>query len=120
MTQNQAEVIIAQTSRTRDQARTALDQLARATAEMEGAPRSADAMRVVTGRTSVEVAIDSAQRLLERVDRSLSEAHRKAGVGLDAPPAPCHRGEDDHDGLHLRVHTRPVALAGADRAFPQA
>ncbi len=116
MKTNASQTILAETVRTRDEARRVLEQLHQDKAVLESrmtSHRSEDAMRIVTGRMAIENAIESSRRLIDRLDKTLA----RAGGGLavaDIDGAGALRHRDDHEDA-LRVETVQAAL---DRLKP--
>lgn len=109
-------IILRESALARDRAEALLRELRSARAELDGrcaSGRGQDAMRLVTGRSSLDTAIESAERMIESLDHSIT----LAGIRVDAGVRSRHRAaHDDSDGL--RVETVRAALAGLQSARP--
>lgn len=115
MSPTQENAILVETARTRDRARAMLDQLQAEKAELDhclDASRSEDAMRVVTGKTALDNAIESSRRMLDQLDRSLARVGGSS-QSVDSTSAPRHRGEDDHTPT---INVTAIGAALASRA----
>lgn len=122
MTQDQTRIILDYTLRTREEAQVMLEQLQQTKLDLESrlsAKCAEDAMRVVTGRSAIDNAIESSRRMLERLDRSMAKAGVSAcrGSGVDAADRGRHRAGHD-DTAALRVETVRAALAAVETARP--
>jgi len=117
MKPNHAETVIADSARVRDQVRQALDELSRAAPS--GAPYDTDrdAIRIVTGRSSMDRALDSARGMLDRLERSLRDSSRT--LCLDATAGAGHRNEDDQP-VPAEIVTRSVEVRRSSAAYPTA
>jgi len=123
MSPTQENAILIETARTRDRAKALLDELQSTKAELDhrlDASRSEDAMRVVTGKTALDNAIESSKRMLDQLDRSLARvgAAAESSAGLDASAAARHR--DEHDNAPtINIAAIGAALtARANRPIP--
>ena len=113
MKTNTSQSILAETVRTRDEAKRILEQLHQDQATLESrliSLRSEDAMRIVTGRTAIDNAIESSRRLLDRLDRTIARAGGDQLTRADVDGVGAARHRDEHDDA-LRVETVQAALA---------
>lgn len=112
MKTNSSQTILAETVRTRDEARRVLEQLQRDKATLESrltSNRGDDAMRIVTGRTAIDNAIESSRRMLDHLDRTLARAGASTLAEADVDGAAEVRHRAGHDDA-LRVETVRAAL----------
>jgi hypothetical protein len=101
--------ILAETVQTRAEAQRVLEQLKQDMAALDAnatGRRGEDAMRIVTGRTAIERAIDSSRRMIDHLDRTIERANSLTAVDVAAGD----RHGDAHDDA-LRVETVQAALA---------
>lgn len=128
MTHEQSSRILSLGAQTRDKAKATLERLKRAKAQLDdqlASTRASDALRVVTGRTSIDNAIDTTNRLLDRFDRSFDKARGRvepsaAGVLDGARPSDHRDAHDQHSAATVHI-VRPLrARVRADRPLPSA
>ncbi|RMH29280.1 MAG: hypothetical protein D6693_02230 [Planctomycetota bacterium] len=113
--------MLADSLRVRDEVRRALAALDRLGAEsaQRGADLDRDAILVVTGRTSLDRALDSARGMLDRLDRSIRESSLGAGAnGFDAGSRNGHRA-GHAEPVTNGVVTRRVEPAAPRPARPE-
>lgn len=120
MNDSSPEIIIAQAVRMRDEARATIDQLLRARAELDTRANGSDPMRVVTGRSSLDTAVDSARRMLERVERSIDAASARSAGSLDGSGRDRHRADDEREHIHPMFGVGALVGVGADASYPSA
>lgn len=96
MTKSESQQILQETGVARDKACQLLNGLFEAKQQVRrgvGAGREPDAMEVVTGRSAIDNAIASTQRMIERLDRTIEQVRdhldpeEAAELGLDPQPA---------------------------------
>ncbi len=120
MNNSSPEIIIAQAVRMREEARATLDQLIRARTEIDTRATGADPMRIVTGRSSLDTAVDSARRMLERVERSIDAASERSAGSLDGVGRARHRADDEREHLDPMFSADALVGVGADASYPSA
>lgn len=120
MNDNSPEIIIANAVRMRNEARAALEQLLRARTELDKRATASDPMRIVTGRSSLDTAVDSAKRMLERVERSIDAASQRTSDRLDGALGERHRDADERARGRRDFDTGFLVSVGADIAYPSA
>jgi hypothetical protein len=124
MTHDERDQIISLSAKTRLSLCATIDHLELAKAELEGrlsAARACDPMQVVTGKTSIETALEVTQRMLDRLDSTFQRARnsmdRSQRASLDAVTAGGHGGahansDTNVDAEPLRVNTVPGVFPG--------
>lgn len=127
MTHDKRDQIISLSAKTRLSLCATIDHLELAKAELESrlnAARACDPMQVVTGKTSIETALEVTQRMLDRLDSTFERAkgtiERSQRASLDGVTANGHGGAHAHrdnpadasESKPVRVKTIPAALSG--------
>lgn len=122
MTPDQTRTILENTLRMRDEARAMLDQLQQTKLDLDSrlsAKHAEDAMRIVTGRSAIDNAIESSRRMLDRLERSMAKAGVSVTRGaLDAVDRPRHRAGHDDDSLRVETVRAALAAVESGRSLP--